>query len=235
MYNSQKPTAEELPSSAQLIKSTILAFVTALLILVTVILPSEYNIDPTGVGEALGLREMGEIKEQLAAEAAADNAASTPAAPSVQTAPSAPVITLKPKSDQQSNLMDQILGLIVSEANAQAQTQAQAQAPAQEWRDELGFTLQPGQGVEIKLVMNKGAVADYAWKSEGGVANFDLHGDGGGNKISYEKGRFVPGASGQLTAAFDGNHGWFWRNRDKQPIQITLQVKGDYLQLRLPK
>ncbi len=233
MYNSQKPTAEELPSSAQLIKSTIVAFVAAMLILVTVILPSEYNIDPTGVGDVLGLTEMGEIKEQLAAEAAADAAASAQpdtaapvqSAPAIEVAPSTPIITLNPSQDQQSSLMDQIFGLVVGTAHAQSQ----------EWRDQLSFTLQPGQGVEIKLVMNEGAVADFAWISEGGLANFDLHGDGGGNKISYEKGRFVPGAGGQLTAAFDGNHGWFWRNRDKQPIKITLQVKGDYKQLKLPK
>lgn len=47
MYNNDIPTRAELPSSAQLIKSTILAIAAAIVILVTVILPAEYAIDPT--------------------------------------------------------------------------------------------------------------------------------------------------------------------------------------------
>ena len=79
------PTSVELPSSQQLLKSTCTAIVTAAVLLVTVVLPSEYAIDPTGIGRALGLTEMGEIKTQLAAEAEADLAA-TPAAPAATTA-----------------------------------------------------------------------------------------------------------------------------------------------------
>ena len=72
MHNGNKPNPDELPTSAQLIKSTILAAVAAVAILVTVVLPSEYGIDPTGIGKAVGLAEMGDIKVQLAEEAEAD-------------------------------------------------------------------------------------------------------------------------------------------------------------------
>ena len=58
--------------------------------------------------------------------------------------------------------------------------------------------------------------------------NFDLHGDGPGNAVSYEKGRGVKGDEGVLKAAFDGNHGWFWRNRTKADVTVTLQVQGAY-------
>ena len=50
MFNSERPSLEELPSSAQLLKSTAIAAASAIAILVTVVLPAEYNIDPTGVG-----------------------------------------------------------------------------------------------------------------------------------------------------------------------------------------
>ena len=66
MYNTDMPSRSELPSSAQLIRSTIIAAIVALLLLVTVVMPSEYALDPTGAGRLLGLTEMGEIKEQLA-------------------------------------------------------------------------------------------------------------------------------------------------------------------------
>ncbi|UWN50052.1 hypothetical protein ASALC70_02270 [Alcanivorax sp. ALC70] len=75
MYNTDIPKREELPSTAKLIRSTIIAAIVALVLLVTVVMPAEYGIDPTGAGRALGLTEMGEIKEQLADEAAADEEA----------------------------------------------------------------------------------------------------------------------------------------------------------------
>ncbi len=48
-------TAAELPSRARLIRATLLAAGLAAVMLVTVILPAEYGIDPTGIGTALGL------------------------------------------------------------------------------------------------------------------------------------------------------------------------------------
>ncbi len=66
MFNSQLPNMSDLPTSRQLIGSTLVAIAGAAAILVTVVLPSEYGIDPTGAGSAFGLTEMGEIKVQLA-------------------------------------------------------------------------------------------------------------------------------------------------------------------------
>jgi len=43
-----------IPTTA-LIKSTAIAFIIAILVLVSIILPAEYNIDPTGIGAKLGL------------------------------------------------------------------------------------------------------------------------------------------------------------------------------------
>jgi hypothetical protein len=76
MYNTDLPNQNELPSSQQLLRSTIIALIVAAVLLVTTVLPAEYGIDPTGVGGVLGLKEMGTIKMQLAAEAAQHNAAS---------------------------------------------------------------------------------------------------------------------------------------------------------------
>ena len=48
MYNSDLPTRAELPTSAQLVRSTLVAAGVAAVLLVTVVLPAEYGIDPTG-------------------------------------------------------------------------------------------------------------------------------------------------------------------------------------------
>lgn len=93
-------------------------------------------------------------------------------------------------------------------------------------------TLTPGEGTEYKLTMEEGAVATFAWSSDGGPINFDTHGDGSGNSISYEKGRGVPEDEGELEAAFTGNHGWFFRNRNDNEVTVVLRIGGDYGELK---
>ena len=68
MYNAKQPTEKDLPSSAQLLKSTIIAIIMIVILFVMVILPAEYGTDPTGVGKLLGLKEMGDIKMSLLEE-----------------------------------------------------------------------------------------------------------------------------------------------------------------------
>lgn len=209
MFNSQAPAPDDLPSSKQLVKSTVIAMAAAAAILVTIVLPSEYAIDPTGVGSALGLTAMGEIKTQLAEEAEMDRVKVTvPVQTSVQ---------------QGSGLLDRI----VREFGIKS---AQAQDVLRQ--DEMSVILQPGEGAEIKLMMVKGAKANYAWTVNGGKVNFDTHGDGGGENISYEKGRGVAEDSGVIEAAFDGNHGWFWRNRTSAPVTVTLKTEGAYSDIK---
>ena len=214
MYNTPKPNLEDLPTSAQLLRSTGIAIAAAAVILVTVVLPAEYNVDPTGVGGVLGLTEMGEIKAQLAEEAEADRLMMEQEA-------------AQPQSSLSPGILDTVFGLLVGTAHAQ---EAAAAVPA--WTDEITFTLEPGQGTEIKRVMQEGGVAQYDWAVTGGVVNYDTHGDGGGNATSYEKGRAVEADAGDLTAAFTGNHGWFWRNRGDTPVSVTLRVAGAYSEVK---
>ncbi|MBL0936755.1 MAG: hypothetical protein IBJ07_18585 [Rhizobiaceae bacterium] len=238
MYNTDMPTRAELPSTAKLLRSTAIAIVTAGALLVAVVLPSEYGIDPTGIGSALNLTEMGEIKMQLAAEAEADAArdaaaranptatststttapvtSGTPAPMVAPVAPPAP--PAPPAPERQSSIWGTIGALIVSPAAAQEQRQ-----------DEMTITLAPGEGAEIKLTMVEGEIAAFAWVvSEGGAVYYDTHGDGGGQNISYEKGRSVSSDEGQLQAAFTGKHGWFWRNRGDAPVSLTIRTSGTY-------
>lgn len=217
MFNSQAPNPDDLPSSAQLVKSTIISVIAAGALLVTVVMPSEYGIDPTGLGSVMGLTEMGEIKSQLAEEAELDrqkdqNAGQSLIAPQPTTG-----------SQEGSNLIERIIREFgISAAHAQDAVR----------QDEVSITLQPGEGAEVKLVMIKGAKASYSWTANGSKVNFDTHGDGGGESISYEKGRAVAEDDGVLEAAFDGNHGWFWRNRTSAPVTVTLKTDGEYTDIK---
>lgn len=210
MYNSDTPVRAELPSSKQLVRSTILAAVSAAVLLVAVVLPAEYGIDPTGIGRVLRMTDMGDIKQQLAAEAAADAAAAATAAPAPASASA------------------KAAGPTLGMASANASQPTAPAASKVQWRDETPFTLTPGEGIEIKLKMAAGGKVPYSWVVEGGSVNFDTHGDAPGKSVSYEKGRGVSSDEGVLTAEFTGNHGWFWRNRGQADVKVILRTRGDY-------
>ena len=204
MFNAKRPSLEELPTSTQLSRSTIIAALSAIFILITVVLPAEYGIDPTGIGKKIGLTEMGEIKTQLEEEAEMDHQSMN----SLQ---------------YQQTILQSLLGLFVSSAQAEE---------SETWRDSVNFTLSPGETAEWKLVMTEGQRAEFNMLVEGGRVNFDLHGHGSGKSVTYEKGRGSSGSEGSFTAQFDGEHGWFWRNRDKQNVTVTVLLKGEYSALK---
>lgn len=206
MYNSDTPLQAELPSSKQLMKSTILAAIAAIVLLFTVVLPAEYGIDPTGVGNLLHLTEMGQVKQQLAEEAAADAAGLLA------------TDTLTSETVDIDNVTEQ----------AMSATLADTAVASGQWRDEIPFTLTSGEGLEIKMKMASGDKTEYSWVVTGGDVNFDTHGDASGKTMSYEKGRGVAADEGVLEAAFTGNHGWFWRNRGESDVQVVLRTRGDY-------
>ena len=209
MYNANRPSKADLPSTGQLLKSTGIAAVVASALLVTVVLPAEYGVDPTRIGSVFGLTEMGRIKRQLAEEAAADAAADAAAidATPVSTAPAATPV-------------------------APTATTPAPTAPGAPRTDETVLTLQRDQGAEIKLVMEEGAKARFTWTSSGGKINFDTHADRPGVSYhGYGKGS-SQSETGVLTAAFTGSHGWFWRNRTGEPVTITLKTEGAYTEVK---
>ncbi|MDH1622877.1 transmembrane anchor protein [Pseudomonas chengduensis] len=222
MFNTKLPTLNELPSTAQLLRSTIIAAIIACVLLVTVVMPSEYAIDPTGVGRALGLTQMGEVKIQLAEEARADEAAAQTPTPlpaeNIAAAPAAPATTPATPAEV---------------IPAPEQPAAPEQAALQH---EMSITLSPNQGAEVKLEMKQGAKVNYSWTANGGVVNYDTHGDPYNAPRDfyhgYGKGRSTPQDSGVLEAAFDGKHGWFWRNRTSKPVTVTLRTQGDYISIK---
>jgi hypothetical protein len=164
---------------------------------------------------------MGEIKTRLAKEAAEDAAATRAS----HSGPAAPAATVKAP-------------IAPPTASPSADATAAKNAPASDtpaWRDEITFTLTPGQGTEIKLKMKEGEKALYAWSVQGGVVNFDTHGDATGRSISYQKGRGVASDEGELVAAFTGNHGWFWRNRGEAKVTVILRTRGDYSDIKRVK
>jgi hypothetical protein len=200
MYNTDIPTRAELPSARQLLRSTGIALAVAATLLTTVVMPSEYGIDPTGIGKVLGLTAMGQIKTELAQDAATDAAKPAPVAAAPAAAARAADGTVAIRSD------------------------------------ETRVTLPPGGGTEVKMHMLKGAKVSYAWQTDGGLVNHDTHGEPvngpAGVFHRYLKEKMVSSNAGEFTAEFDGNHGWFWRNRSDKDVTITLKTNGQYSDIK---
>lgn len=204
MYNNNAPTRAELPTSKQLLRSTFLAIVAALALLITTVLPAEYGIDPLGVGRALGLTKMGEIKVALAAEANSEGQAGKAARPTAVPVATAPASSASP---------------------------VQVISVGSNKKDQMTITLRPDEGAEVKLAMSKDDKVGYQWTASGPL-NVDAHGDPTnspkGFYHGYGKARQVKGDSGVIQAAFDGRHGWYWRNRSGESITIQLSTEGRY-------
>jgi hypothetical protein len=213
MYNTDLPARAALPSTGKLLGSTAIAALIAGVLLITTVLPSEYGIDPTGIGRALGLTPMGEIKMALSAEARAGKEA--PATQERQAA-----VTADP----------------VAKPAAATAPGIPSKEPASAQQHTMTVRLKPGQAAEIKLTMRKGATVRYEWTTQGGAVNYDAHGDPldkpKGFYHGYGKGRNTASDSGTLRAAFDGTHGWFWRNRTNSEVTVTLKTNGDYQQIK---
>ena len=209
MFKAPTPDPDALPATRTLLRSTVIALATAAALLVTVVLPAEYGVDATGVGQLLGLTRMGEIKVALALEVEADAAADRAALAAEEEA---------------------------SRAFAEASENPVAEVTADEALGNMEMAeliLQPNEGNEIKLMMKEGASVRYEWWTIGGAVNFDTHADqASGSAHSYSKGQDETADEGVLTAAFDGLHGWYWRNRTDAEVSITLRVEGDFQELR---
>ena len=207
MYNSNIPSDSELPSTGKLIKASILAAVTAGILLLFVLKPDQYVNDPTGIGKKNGLTRMGEIKVKLAEEAAADRANNLAVKDDAESAQAE--VSVVPKPETRST------GAAIL-------------------NHEMQVTLAPDEGVEIKVEMSKNNKVQYSWWTDGGKANFDVHGDSKKLNINYHN--YSKGSEqrkeGEIEAEFDGSHGWFWRNRTSQTMIITLKVNGEYSDIK---
>lgn len=173
-----------------------------------------FKFSETEVGRVLGLTEMGEIKVQLAQEAAADAAATASRA---TTPPASPV----PPAAQP----------VAATATAGPATDAAPATGAR--RDEMSVTLAIGEAAEIKVKADKGARIGFDWSVSGGHVKYDTHADTPGISYhGYGKGKESTGERGELVAAFDGSHGWFWRNRSGGPVTLVVRTNGAYSDIR---
>jgi hypothetical protein len=100
--------------------------------------------------------------------------------------------------------------------------------------DSEDMTLRPGEGVEVKYHMQKGAGMVYGWKADAKL-QFEFHGEPDQKpKPDYFESYLLDDKVGQdqsygsFTAPSTGIHGWFWQNKGKKEVNFHLTTAGFY-------
>lgn len=208
------------PSMAKIVAATFIAAVAAAVILVVAVLPAEYGIDPLGTGKALGLVELANTTAEKAAPA--PQTAQKPAEP---VADAENAVTIVP-----------VLKPAAKSGDAPTVTGSYIEQPNRYKIDSREIKLAPGEGMEIKYHMQKGAGLVYSWKATGKVL-FEFHGEpdqkpAGAVEDYYESYKNDmqgnDSSHGTFIAPSTGIHGWFWDNESGEPVTVNLVTAGFY-------
>lgn len=210
MTNGTSIEAVEAPSRQRILRATGLAALIALAIFFAVVMPAELGKDPLHTGAALGLMNLSKAPNAAGSDAARVTIDATPAAPVLETgaAGEAPIIK----------------GTFVPQPNGYK-------------TDSRELKLGPGEGMEIKYHMQKGAGMVYSWTASRDVL-YELHGEpdvkpaGAGEDYfeSYDKddAEGKKETHGAFTSPSTGIQGWFWDNESGGPVTVKLVTAGFY-------
>jgi len=163
-----------------IIISSIIASLSAFVVLIAFIAPAEYGIDPTGLGKRLGLMALAQ----------------------------------KPEQTTNKSIM-----------------QCPTGSQAAEWQDIVVITVPAHSELEYKFMIAADELLNYEWSTDGAVLYFDFHGEPKGDTTGYFKSYQISTlskASGIEKMPFTGSHGWYWKNKTTENVQITLKTKGQY-------
>jgi hypothetical protein len=196
------PSDGSAPSGKRLALSVVIAALAAAAVLITIVLPAEYGVDPTGIGHALGLTALRAPARTLEV---ADVIGGNEGVREVEVPDFGEPVPLPNPAVHQDE-------------SAPAQTRT------------VEVTLPPDGETEIKTVLKQGHVVLYSWRVDRGTIYSDFHGHdpAAGNEffVRYREDQEGSGSSGSLVAPFGGEHGWYWLNYNEFPVKITLTVTG---------
>jgi len=193
----------EPPSSKSLVKATLISIVAAAVILVLVVLPSEYGVDLTGFGSATGLNELN--AEPMVTIEISDIIGGNEVIREVEI----------PGFGEPTPLPNP------------AVFQDQAEPPE---TITMKVMIPAERETEVKMAMTEGKVAVYSWEVDQGDIYVDFHGHdisfGPDFFVRYKEQQEGSGNNGSLTAPFDGEHGWYWLNYNEFDVEVTLTITG---------
>ncbi len=197
-------TNPEPASLRRIAQGTIVAAIVAIVVLVTAVLPAEYGIDPTGIGDAFGLTVLSQPLRTLEVTDVLGGNEGIKEVEIPDFGDPVPLPNPEIHQDEEQPSHTDTLTVVV-----------------------------PAEGeTEIKTVLRAGKVITYSWQVDQGLVYSDFHGHdpavGNDFWVRYREHQEGTEHNGSLTAPFDGEHGWYWVNLTAAPLTITLTVSGFY-------
>lgn len=197
-------------SASQIKKATIIALVSSFVIAIVAVMPAEYGKDYTGLGKILGFSRLYQNHNQVDAK-------------------------LAEKQIEVPVFKELTLDNVGSEPSAQKPAEANNPAPVKQYesrKDSVKITIPVGKGLEYKIAVLKYGQVKYAWKSNN-ILFVDLHGDVKtvSKKNEYYESYAVANSknmAGSFIAPFEGKHGWYFKNKTNQPIEVNIALSGEY-------
>lgn len=198
----------------QLIKSIVIAMIIGGIVLVTAVLPAEYNIDPLGTGKLFGFSRL-YVPEVTETD-------------SLQPTGSTSALNFK-------KIPMEKLG---SGPNVPKPLEANDPVPSEQYplqNDSITVVVPAGKGVEYKFKALKLGLVNYEWHTtNNAIVYIDFHGEvyqeNPPENVFYESYTlaYSNNMAGTFTAPFKGKHGWYFRNDTKEDVVVKLRLKGAY-------
>jgi hypothetical protein len=199
-------------SNSQIKKLTLIALISSLVIGLIAVLPAGYGKDITGLGKLLGFTRLYQDHKEVDAKIAEKTATNSPIFKEITlTNVGSGPDTKKP---QEAN-------------NPAPETQYETRT------DSVKITIPADKGLEYKIAVLKYGQVKYAWKTNGETLFFDLHGDVKTNQPntdyfeSYSV-AYANNMAGSFIAPFEGKHGWYFKNKSENDVEVTLHLIGNY-------
>lgn len=194
-------------TSSQIIKATVIALVTSFIITIVAVLPAEYGKDYTGLGKIAGFSRLHQNEDK-------SNEAEV-------VTPSFKELTLKN---------------VGSSPEVPMPIEGKNPTPSKQYeirKDSVKITVPAGKGLEYKIAVLKYGQVKYAWKTNKGILFVDMHGDvkSADKKSGYFESYTVANSNnmaGSFIAPYEGKHGWYFKNKTNQDIEVTINLTGDY-------
>ncbi|RLD81552.1 MAG: hypothetical protein DRJ10_06055 [Bacteroidetes bacterium] len=197
----------------QLIKTTLIALLIGVIVLVTAVLPAEYNIDPLRTGKLFGFSKL--YMEDTSEESGQSN---------MQTV--------------QLDIKKLKLEDIGSEASVPKPIEANNPPPAEQFtgqNDTISVLVRAGKGIEYKFKALKYGSIKYEWAtSDNHIIYTDFHGEVKQDNPPKEEFfesytiAYSNNMVGTLTAPFEGKHGWYFKNKNKEDVTVIIRLSGQY-------
>ncbi len=191
------------PSSKRLLITMVAAVFVAVLLLVTVVLPAQYGIDPTGAGRLMGLTALS----------------------------SSGTRTIEITDVIGGNEIIRTVEVADAGDPTPLPNPAVFQQGTEPMRTEtLQIPIGSDEETEVKVVLTAGKMVLFSWEVDRGTIYSDYHGHdpalGPDFWVRYREQQEGSGGKGSLVAPFDGEHGWYWVNYNEFPVVVTLTVTG---------